>query len=114
MHEKVPNHGLESPVPLLIEKAHVEGKVRRSALMRDAVREAASRGCDLVIVLDIQITEKVMFRPLLMELKLPVSYVLVLLGSQVRNSARASEQALNVPRVRSRDWHETQREDQQH
>lgn len=91
VHEKVPNHGLESPIPLLLEIAHTDGKVQSSALLREAIREAASRGCDLVIVLDFETVEKVLFRPQLMELKLPVSYVLVLLGSQVRNSARVGE-----------------------
>lgn len=86
-----PEHGLESPVPLLIETAHVDGEVRRSELLRNAVRESALRGCDLVIVLDIESVEKVMFRPQLMEQKLPVSYILVLFGSQVRNSARVNE-----------------------
>jgi len=96
VHKEVPEHGLQSPVPLLIEKAHTNGKmIRRSALLRDAVREAASRGCDLVIVLDVDVFEKLMFRPQLMELKLPVSYVLVLMGSQVRNSASVSGSGVN-------------------
>ena len=85
---QVPDHGLESPVPLLMEKAHVERKPRRKALLRDVIREAASRGCDLAIVLDIEVVDKVMFRPELMDLKLKVGYVLVLFGSQVKNSAR--------------------------
>lgn len=42
----------------------------------------------LAIILDIEIIEKVMFRPLVMDLKLDVSYVLVLFGSQVKNSAQ--------------------------
>lgn len=88
VHEHVPDHGLESPIPVLIEKAHLDGGTRRSALLRNAVRESAARGCDLLIVLDVAVYEKVMFRPQLMELKLPVSYVLVLFGSQVKNSAR--------------------------
>ena len=82
----VPDHGIESPIPLLIEKPHVERKVRREALLRDTMREGAARGCDLAILLDIEIIEKVMYRPELMDLKLDVSYVLVLFGSQVRNS----------------------------
>ena len=91
VHDDAPDHGLASPIPLLIEKAHVEGNVRRGALLRDAVRESASRGCDLVIVLDIEIVEKVMYRPQLMELKLPVSYILVLFGSQIKNSAHDNQ-----------------------
>lgn len=88
IQRQFPDHGLESPIPLLIEKAHVEKRPRISLLLRDAVREAAFRGCDLAIVLDIGIVDKVMFRPQLMELKLEVSYILVLFGSQVKNSAR--------------------------
>jgi hypothetical protein len=97
VNDVVPDHGIESPIPLLLEKAHVDGRVRRGALLRNAVRESAARGCDLVIVLDIEIVEKVMFRPQLMELKLPVSYVLVLFGSQVRNSARDPQQSFAGP-----------------
>jgi hypothetical protein len=88
IYAQVPDLGLESPVPVLIEKAHLDGEPRRSALIRNAVRESAARGCDLLIVLDIAILDKLMFRPELMELKLPVSYVLVLFGSQIINSAR--------------------------
>jgi len=88
VHAHVPDHGLESPIPVLIEKAHLDGGTKRSALLRNAVRESAYRGCDLLIVLDVAVHEKLMFRPQLMELKLPVSYVLVLFGSQVKNSAR--------------------------
>lgn len=88
VNEMFPEHGLETPVPLLIEKAHVERRANRLQMLRFAVREAASRGCDLVILLDYQQVEKIMFRPQLMELKLKVSYVLVLFGSQVKNSAR--------------------------
>ena len=87
VNKTAPNHGIESPIPILMEEVHLSGKVRRKALLRDAVRASASRGCDLVIVLDIEFVEKVMFRPLSMDLKLPVSYVLMLFGSQVRNSA---------------------------
>jgi len=90
--DQVPDHGLQSPTPLLIEKAHVERRVRQKELLRDAVREtvgeAATRGCDLAILLDFEIIEKVMFRPQVMDLKLDVSYVLVLFGSQVKNSAQ--------------------------
>jgi len=99
--EEAPDHGLESSIPILIEKAHVDGKVRRETLFRDAVRESATRGCDLVIVLDVEIVEKVMFRPQLMELKLPVSYVLALFGSQTRNSARHNQNALATPDLTS-------------
>lgn len=88
VHEHVPDHGLESPIPVLIEKAHLDGGTHRSALLRNAVRESAARGCDLLIVLDVAVQEKIMYRPQLMELKLPVSYVLVLFGSQVKNSAK--------------------------
>ena len=88
VHAHVPDHGLESPVPVLIEKAHLDGGTSRSALIRNAVRESAARGCDLLVVLDIAVHDKLMFRPQLMELKLPVSYVLVLFGSQVKNSAK--------------------------
>lgn len=92
LSEKAPNHGLESPTPLILEKAHVEKRVRPQHLFRDAVqesiREAAVRGCDLAILLDLEIIEKVMYRPRVMDLKLDVSYVLVLFGSQVKNSAR--------------------------
>jgi hypothetical protein len=101
VYEEAPGHGLESPIPILMEKVHVDGKVRHGALLRDAVRESASRGCDLVIVLDIEIVKKVMFRPQLMELKLPVSYVLALFGSQIRNSARDKQQGVAVPNLAS-------------
>jgi len=87
VHSHVPDHGLESPIPVLIEKAHLDGGTNRTALLRNAVRESASRGCDLLIVLDVAVHEKLMYRPQLMELKLPVSYVLVLFGSQIINSA---------------------------
>ena len=97
VHDDAPDHGLASPIPLLIEKAHVDGKVRRGELLRDAVRESASRGCDLVIVLDIEVVEKVMYRPQLMELKLPVSYILVLFGSQIKNSARDNLHSFEPP-----------------
>ena len=50
-----------------------------------------NQGCDLLIILDVDVLEKVMIRPPYMDLKLPVSYVLVLFGSQVKNSARRSE-----------------------
>ena len=88
VHAHVPDHGLESPIPVLIEKALLDGRPNRSAMIRNAVRDSASRGCDLLIVLDVAVLEKLMFRPRSMDLKLPVSYVLVLFGSQVKNSAR--------------------------
>jgi len=87
VNELAPEHGIESPVPILIEKTHLNGKVRKGSVFRNAIRESAFRGCDLLIVLDYQVFEKTMFRPDLMELKLPVSYILVLFGSQKRNSA---------------------------
>lgn len=90
VYQQAPLHGLESPIPLLIERAHIETKASRKMLLRDVMREAASRGCDLAIVLDIEVVEKTMFRPQLMELKLDVSYLLVLFGSQVKNSVRKS------------------------
>ena len=46
------------------------------------MREGAARGCALAILLDIEIIEKVMYRPELMDLKLDVSYVQVLFGSE--------------------------------
>lgn len=92
VHSHVPDHGLESPVPVLIEKAHLDGGPSRSDLIRNAVRESAARGCDLLIILDISVHDKIMFRPQLMELKLPVSYVLVLFGSQEKNSAKANSE----------------------
>lgn len=97
VYDDAPDHGLESPIPLLIEKAHVDGEVRRGELLSDAVRESASRGCDLVIVLDIEVVEKVMYRPELMELKLPVSYILVLFGSQIENAARGDQHRFETP-----------------
>jgi hypothetical protein len=89
VHEHVPDHGLESPIPVLIEMVHMEGKRRRSTWLMNAIRESAARGCDLLIVLDVETYEKAMMRPDVMDLKLPVSYVLVLFGSQVKNSARS-------------------------
>ena len=68
VHAHVPDHGLESPIPVLIEKAHLDGGTKRSALLRNAVRESAYRGCDLLIVLDVAVEEKLMFRPQLMDL----------------------------------------------
>ena len=91
VYERVPDHGLESPVPVLVERVHWSGRVTRKALLRNAVRESAMRGCDLLIILDVDVRKKVMIRPPYMNLKLPVSYVLVLFGSQVKNSARRSE-----------------------
>jgi hypothetical protein len=88
VHAHVPDHGLESPIPVLIEKAHLDGRTNRSALLRNAVRESASLGCDLLIVLDVAVLEKLMLRPQSIDLKLPVSYVLVVFGSQVKNSAK--------------------------
>jgi len=88
VHAHVPDHGLESPIPVLIEKAHLDGGPKQNELLRNAVRESASRGCDLLIVLDVAVHQKLMLRPQMMDLKLPVSYVLVLFGSQVKNSAR--------------------------
>ena len=89
----VSDHGLESPVPTLIEQVYWDGRRRITcnSILRSAVRESASRGCDLVIILDMDVLEKVMIRPPYMDLKLPVSYVLVLFGSQVKNSARGSD-----------------------
>ena len=86
VRKQLPEHGLESPVPVLVEQVHWRGRVTRSALLRDAVRESASRGCNLVIILDMDVREKVMIRPGYMDLKLPVSYVLVLLGTQAKRS----------------------------
>ena len=88
VHLHFPDQGIESPIPVLIEKAHLDGQANRNAVLRDAVRESAFRGCDLLIVLDFAVYDKVMFRPSQMDLKLPVSYVLVLFGSQVKNSAQ--------------------------
>jgi len=91
VNERFPNHGLESPVPVLVEQVHWSGRVTRKTLLRNAAREAASRGCDLLIILDVDVRKKLMIRPPYMDLKLPVSYVLVLFGSQIRNSARVSK-----------------------
>ena len=91
VHAHVPDHGLESPVPTLIEQVHWSGRITRNSVLRNAVRESAFRGCDLLIILDLDVLEKAMIRPPYMDLKLPVSYVLVLFGSQVKNSARRSE-----------------------
>jgi len=91
VNERFPDHGLESPVPVLIEHVHWSRRVTRNALVHNAAREAAFRGCDLLIILDIDVHQKILNRPPLMDLKLPVSYVLVLFGSQIRNSARVSE-----------------------
>jgi hypothetical protein len=82
-----PDHGLESPIPVLIEKVHLDGGTKHRELLGNAVRESAYRGCDLLIVLDIAIEEKIMYRPPLLDLKLPVSYVLVLFGSKIKDSA---------------------------
>lgn len=83
-----PEHGLESQVPIIVERVHWSGRVTRKALIRDAVRESAMRGCDLLIILDLELLEKIVIRPPSMDLKLPVSRVLILFGSQVKNSAR--------------------------
>jgi len=48
-------HRLESPIPVLIEKAHLNGGTNRTTLLRNAVRESATHGCDLLIVLDIAV-----------------------------------------------------------
>ena len=91
VNRRIPDHGLESPVPTLIEQVYWSGRITRNSMLQNAVRESAFRGCDLLIILDVDVLEKVMIRPPYMDLKLPVSYVLVLFGSQVKNSARRSE-----------------------
>lgn len=91
VNEQAPDYGLESPVPVLIEQVHWDGRASREDLLQNAIRESAFRGCDLLIILDMDVLEKVMIRPPYMDLKLPVSYVLVLFGSQVKNSAPGNE-----------------------
>lgn len=86
VRNQVPEHGLESPVPVLVEEVHWHGRVTRKALLRSAVRESALRGCNLLIILDMDVREKAMIRAGYMDLKLPVSYVLVLLGTQVKKT----------------------------
>jgi len=86
VRKQVPEHGLESPVPVLVEQVHWRGRVTRKALLRNAIRESAMRGCNLLIVLDMDVREKAVIRPGYMDLKLPVSYVLVLLGTQVKKT----------------------------
>lgn len=91
VNQRFPDHGLESPVPTLIEQVHWSGRITRGSVLRNAVRESAFRGCDLLVILDVDVLEKVMIRPPYMDLILPVSYVLVLFGSQVKNSAGISD-----------------------
>lgn len=91
VNERFPDHDLESPVPVIAEQVHWNGGATRKSLLQNAAREAASRGCDLLIILDVDVLEKIMIRPPYMDLKLPVSYVLLLFGSQIRNSARVSK-----------------------
>jgi hypothetical protein len=94
VHERVPKHSLVTPYPVLIEKLLISGPVRSIVLIMNTINEAASRGCNLLLVLDIKIYNKQLVNPGQIGLNFPVSYSLVLLGSQSGSTVHIKQERL--------------------
>lgn len=80
VHDRYPLHRLTTEHPWLIEKPLFNGRERRQQLVRNAMREAAARGCTLLLVLDVKTYDRSLTQPGLVGLKIPIAYTLVLFG----------------------------------